>query len=945
MFKLANTKQINSLSPSFILKKNTTNKFNGFKLSKKILSVLDFTNPYISTNYNLPTFFEDSLLSENIDYTYLINSNSCIIPQIDNYNYQILNFPENGFRRLNNFVIPEIGIHPLYSFLIDYLNELLNLSHTKGLAPENLSKKIKTESILIRLNLSYKSPPTLNFSFEIKDIYLKDTLEGLKKYPEVIKTYRNIPFILNDFTYRIIDSKSKNKDIYLQISLSFVHALDFYGDFDIYLHKVSTLESISSKSDSSKTISTQNTNSLSIKSKKYEDLGLYFVSLNSLKPQVFSKYIENNNVDTYFFLQEPPDITQRTTFKTELEKALQIKTVYPFYREKLTFIQDKDRKEHTVKEEEFLSDTDLNQTANNTNKIQFPITSIKTIDDLIEEKKELDKTNKIKSQPFHFEYQPAENKTITTGSSVKPQNLKYIESMDMCFDASGETKSITVEEYSQGSIFKQTTRTYGLVYYTTDIYNITFGDSPEDSFTPKVELKPLIDRNATFYWKQIKEENTTFIYSTYGYLTKIIYSGWKLGRFIEGSAVDDIIRQAELSFLGEDNLSIEEQAELEILNWKLTLYNFKKIPINGYTDYYLHPIDSVFLDKEYLEDQFIIYYDTQKKIKVPIKNLSYTSSYFASYTKTFISSIMRMSNYVIDNSQAESEDDQFIMDLFKIPIISVGEEFIEETEIKVIKNKAINWTASVNSGFPLQGYNNENTPQYTKYERKIVAQDSGFVNANTQENYSYEEGIPPEHTRLPNNYILVYDNPIDPEKPKSKWVKHFYHSSEIEKPTNKAIKKNENFSEDTLLVNSQSQVKPLLNYQLKESKLANTGNITFRYPYTEQIKEGDIINIFLQTQKIKGIVLSISYEYTPFLNFTNEYNYPRLKGFMVITASYNTPEVEMDVFKYTIYLDKSEEENSEYNNDIYFIAEPIYMYGFGEKDNLVSFASRGEPNV
>lgn len=947
MFRVPKLKTIDKSANSFSLSKNTTKNFIGFIIkTKNIPTVYSFLDSS-SLNFVYTKSYDDTLLDNN-SYNTFDSSNLDCIPNL-NVTPKGITVSSKSDNRFLTLFLPDKETKEITDFIISIFNSLSN-ELTYNLIDN--TKKLITESLQINLQYNYKNAPRLSVKFDTQNIVLNKiikTIVNKQNYKDIVFSLFNTPYVLNTINCEVSKQESKNKQVYFKYNLDFLHKVEYYSNIDIYLSKINTLSSIGKTGTSSIPTGFDYKNITAFTAGNYESIGYYDIALTSLGLKEVKEDIDSN-ISTYFLKTSPPEISERTTLSSEISKVFEKTPVYPLYRQKLTFKKNSERASHIINSNEILSDISFTNSVNNITKINYPLSGLKSLKEVLNEKEQEEKADKV-NNAFYFETKKASSSTIVENkeASSKPSYVFTLKSLDLCFDQSGDTKTTVVSKYESGSILTQTITTYGFVYRASDIYGITFGENPYDRFEPKVDT---LNTPAAQFWKPISQENVAFNYGNHGYLVGIKTSGWRLTRYDSGQEeVETIIRMNELKYkagsTGKTKLNDKEQAELQLLGWKLNLFSFISVPIKGFTKYKLHPIDGVFKDKDYIGEQFIIYYDPVNKKKVPIKDERYTPSYFASVSTTYKSSFAKTLNQTID-TYSSSNPRGGVVDFYNRPYLTTGEEFFEETRIKIIKNNAISYIASSSAGYPVEGSGTEDTPRYIEYYRKMSSQDGSFANCSGEESSSYKEGIPPEHTRKENNTILkYYSENLDKNKPSEKFNINYYYSEGVEqtKSTSSAVgnlKSNVEYSSSLIPVKNSSDIKDLLEFQLNEEKINSLGTISFEALYNPFIKEGDIVKINLKDGDdniidiLEGIVLSISFNIiSTVINskvlFKNICNY---------TLSNGIPKSTILTLSYSKYLnDELEEEKS--NDVIEILADPINLGGFGDLFSEVGFETRG----
>lgn len=882
MFKLLKTKNLDKFSPSFSLFKNTTKLFKGFKLSNKNInsfSFIDHTsliNTFVDNSINNSLIFSDNTyILTNDEYenltNYVLEKNIISIPVVENS------------KTINSFItllLPEKETEEITSFIINLID---TLSLESNIAISNEDKKLLTETININISYNYKQGPTMSLSFVTYNLSLNKLLKNCNT--NKVFSLFDISFVINNLSYKISKLENKNNNIVCEYNIEFTHIVDFYSDEIIYLFKIPILAALSNTGSGSQ-------------------INFQVCSVNSL-PSTASNYI--GGLKTYFFQDTIPSITETTSLGSELSKAYEITTGYPYFRKTLSLKTE--RNTNTININDILTEINISNTFKNKNKIEFPITGYISVDNYSK------KINKA----FYFQEERPSIEIIEENpeAAICPSHIKTIKSLDLCFDRSGETKSYIKTKYEGNSIISQEIMTYGFVYNALDIFSISYGSNPSSKFDPKITPN---GTQASHFWKLISREKIDYKYGDYGYLLGVTITGTRLARFENGNELEDIIRERQLYYLGNSNTTLSQQeiAEQELLLWKLNLYKFQSLSINGFTEYTIHPIDGVFKSKNYIQDQYIIYYDPVAQKKVAIKDERYTPSYFASKIKTYRSSFASIPNKTIVNQDPNSQP--FVMDYYSVPFLITGEEYTEETKISILKNNAISWSVSGLSGFPTYGSGSDEVPRFLEYFRRIVSCEANYKDCNNEESFSYKEGIPPEHTHKQNYKVLKYYDEIGDSNVKFE-TSYFYYSDTAPNISN--VKDNTNFSTQTYPVYSQSSISSILSSQLTDQIRSNLGTVSFSTIYNSFINEGDIIKLNIikddiTIETLEGIVLSKTLKINSII-LNNKIYYKTICDF-TMSNGLDSKSVNQASFTYAV----NQYDNT---NPVTILADPINFSG------------------
>lgn len=170
------------------------------------------------------------------------------------------------------------------------------------------------------------------------------------------------------------------------------------------------------------------------------------------------------------------------------------------------------------------------------------------------------------------------------------------------FDSGGTTRSRKTVTRFNGQTLTEIETTYGLYYYTDDMYDVIL-----DSGTGAYQAK-FVGGNSYNYWSVISEVTTDYQYDrSSGYLLRVTKTGWRYGRFKQESNTETIDLQVLLANGMAGSTLTVDQATAE-----LNAYRYQKLPVFEETEYTLESMLKYYPDirppldtSEWVEPQFV----------------------------------------------------------------------------------------------------------------------------------------------------------------------------------------------------------------------------------------------------------------------------------------------------------------------------------------------------
>jgi hypothetical protein len=420
-----------------------------------------------------------------------------------------------------------------------------------------------------------------------------------------------------------------------------------------------------------------------------------------------------------------------------------------------------------------------------------------------------------------------------------PSEHIYIQSMDMNFDVSGETKIKTNIFYENETVVKEIIEIYGYKYYSKDLIVYKYINGKFSG----IELKG----DAQNYWDIIESKtiNYNFDSKTGYYLGKTI-TGWSYKRY-----------------------SPETNEKLEYTYYTLaddprsTYYEFIKVPIQEQETFKLLTFESIYKDSMKISEKYIILkkasqVDPTKSRTVYKLNPYYNAKRFVAEKKITRKDfeVLVLPDYKITLGYTdEGEKIEFN------PILITGSENFEIETTKIFPS---NLTTGNNSDYLLSSLETLGEDKFITINRKISHQDYNFEN-------SIEETTKTETTGRPSEALkknLYYSIVIEPDPSKLFKTKiavlnkndpytHLVYSSNAPTRTNLEIEEISNVV--TSVVLSTQELKNSLIRQLNTNKMLNSNSFSIDlhlddYTKASSYNIGNKIKIF----NMEGIIISNS---------------------------------------------------------------------------------------
>lgn len=321
-----------------------------------------------------------------------------------------------------------------------------------------------------------------------------------------------------------------------------------------------------------------------------------------------------------------------------------------------------------------------------------------------------------------YEFKIPKKSTVISGDKnpeSPPSNYKFIQTLDLNADKSGETKTKITRNYEGTTLISETTDIYGLAYIGSEVAS---------------NGKIFSAIGGT--WKKISSETVTHIYDYQtGYYLGNDIVGFKLCRF-----------QQETDAL--------ETITLEPNDPMITTYNFFSVPIKGSTRYVLRQHRDYYKDLASNSNGFIIYdwcTSDGKLVRKSMKDPTYVQDMFIGVEETY-------KQCFASRPHPESNTTN------PLPDLTTGEIYQSGSEIKIYNSKNIvqNLSSFSSSGDVLRdnvvGTDYQNTEdKYFRYIKNYAASDSNFANCIQDIKMEECSGRPGTANRRPSYYILVND--------------------------------------------------------------------------------------------------------------------------------------------------------------------------------------------
>jgi hypothetical protein len=397
-----------------------------------------------------------------------------------------------------------------------------------------------------------------------------------------------------------------------------------------------------------------------------------------------------------------------------------------------------------------------------------------------------------------------------------PPNITRLKTLDLNYDNSGVTKTITYVTEEDNNPISEVTRRYGFAYTAWDITLISGGS---------IEL----DSAADSWWFLIEKTVTNYIYDEKtGYLLGYDLSGEKLIRAqIEGS--DNFTQNYALAANDDQELSSFDTATYNT-------YQFRYVPVYG--------------AKRYLLAQHRDYYKQFGQQSKFIKrcNKDGSSSYVADPTYVepmFVIAESEEYSCFLQVSNPANLDLE-LGDPIQPPLTS-GQETYNRTTLKILPSKNSNLEQEA-FGFD-SAFQGEDT--YMSYTSNFTSQDPGFRAVTEETSSSTNTGIPPVHTRKPPKYELIEPKKEEIKKPSN--YRYVYWTT----PYTGGYPRTGSYNFDK--AKNINEVTAAVNNQLRIDDIRNTLTSTMTVPYNGSITTGDKVTVIFNGLQCRRRVVSITH--------------------------------------------------------------------------------------
>lgn len=381
---------------------------------------------------------------------------------------------------------------------------------------------------------------------------------------------------------------------------------------------------------------------------------------------------------------------------------------------------------------------------------------------------------------------------------LPPPDVRKLRTIDMNFDFSGPRKTRKVTTTKNGQPFMEEIFTYGLAYLAQDIRNVE-----AETETSDISIPALKSDEPSDWWQLIEYQKTEYIYKSANitanvegrdsegeryrgqivgsslfnstYLTEIVTTGWKLGRFQQEqfdefgtnlNSLDSRWLSDEIVLLEDKpSLTPEEELDLAYAKAQLKSITFKRFPYRSRTQYHLVPANSIYknIEQAPFQTQFV---DKEEigvagtgKVLVAIPDPNYIFPMKVLEERTLVQAFDQMDHpeniFIRDDRKKVLEDPSFselekqeaLKDLKLIPWLITGEDTYRSTLRKVLPSKNTKNAYGVNRDretdlyleFQSNASHNDHKFQYSLQE-KVFTTSIGQLPDATVFNYEFEDG-------------------------------------------------------------------------------------------------------------------------------------------------------------------------------------------------------------
>jgi hypothetical protein len=397
-----------------------------------------------------------------------------------------------------------------------------------------------------------------------------------------------------------------------------------------------------------------------------------------------------------------------------------------------------------------------------------------------------------------------------------PPNITRLKTLDLNYDNSGVTKTITYVTEEDNNPISEVTRRYGFAYTAWDITLISGGS---------IEL----DSAADSWWFLIEKTVTNYIYDEKtGYLLGYDLSGEKLIRAqIEGS--DNFTQNYALAANDDQELSSFDTATYNT-------YQFRYVPVYGAKRYLLAQHRDYY--KQFGQQSKFIKRCNKDGSSSYVADPTYVEPMFVIAESEEYSCFLQVSNPA--NIDRESGDP------IQPPLTS-GQETYNRTTLKILPSKNSN---REQFGFEFDSaFQGEDT--YITYTSNFTSQDPGFRAVTEETSSSTNTGIPPVHTRKPPKYELIEPKKEEIKKPSN--YRYVYWTT----PYTGGYPRTGSYNFDK--AKNINEVTAAVNNQLRIDDIRNTLTSTMTVPYNGSITTGDKVTVIFNGLQCRRRVVSITH--------------------------------------------------------------------------------------
>jgi hypothetical protein len=397
-----------------------------------------------------------------------------------------------------------------------------------------------------------------------------------------------------------------------------------------------------------------------------------------------------------------------------------------------------------------------------------------------------------------------------------PPNITRLKTLDLNYDNSGVTKTITYVTEEDNNPISEVTRRYGFAYTSWDITLISGGS---------IEL----DSAADSWWFLIEKTVTNYIYDEKtGYLLGYDLSGEKLIRAqIEGS--DNFTQNYALAANDDQELSSFDTATYNTYQFRyVPVYGAKRYQLAQHRDYY----------NQFGQQSKFIKRCNKDGSSSYVADPTYVEPMFVIAESEEYSCFLQVSNPA--NIDRESGDP------IQPPLTS-GQETYNRTTLKILPSKNSN---REQFGFEFDSaFQGEDT--YITYTSNFTSQDPGFRAVTEETSSSTNTGIPPVHTRKPPKYELIEPKKEEIKKPSN--YRYVYWTT----PYTGGYPRTGSYNFDK--AKNINEVTAAVNNQLRIDDIRNTLTSTMTVPYNGSITTGDKVTVIFNGLQCRRRVVSITH--------------------------------------------------------------------------------------